>query len=268
MFRSILKCSVVFSSDDLVIGWEVGSAHFWWCGKVGVIWLRLVEVAIKVYITTTRSVVSVLTAIAVSLQNIVEPIVIVEELVVAISHSTYLVRCIKQLISCLRHSGVWSLDDICKLDRGVVVAVHFCGTGWGVGGVGPARTSRGLHTHSHTSRLVVEVIDILRTVVVSTRHGSGIVCVKWHIFESWSSVLPVKPELVDEAMVKEEFGGICRIDRAHSSSYPTVNAVVKGATDEDMPCVELGHTSSLTRCYGCTVGYIPIEASSEGSIVG
>ena len=158
---------------------EVRSAHFWWWGEVGVTWLRLVEVAIKVYITTTRSVASILPSITIGFEDIVELLVMVEELLIAIRHSTYLVRCIKQLISCLRHSGVWSLDDICKLDRGVVVAVHFCGTGWGVGGVGPARTSRGLHTHSHTSRLVAKVIDILSAVVVSTRHGRCVVGIKW-----------------------------------------------------------------------------------------
>ena len=76
------------------------------------------------------------------------------------------------------------------------------------------------------------------------------------------------PEFVNEAVVKEEFGSIGRINRAHGSTYYAVNAVVKGAADEDMPCVELGHTSSLTYCYRGTVRNAATEVSSEGSIVG
>ena len=142
--------------------------------------------------------------VAVRLQHFVEVVLAVEEVGASLRQASPLRRDFEQPVGVQRDPRVWPVDEVCQLVGGVFVAVHLTWAEWCVRGVHSARARGGLYAHTNTPWLAVEVVHIPGGGAIGPGHGVTVLGVVGEVFEAGAFVLPLRPHLIDEAVMEEE----------------------------------------------------------------
>ena len=147
-----------------------------------------------------------------------------------------------------------SVNEARQFERGVVPGTHVSVAYGRVRGVGAAGTVRLLEAHAHAPRLVEQVVHGTRGRSESSGHLLRTLRVRSKILERGAAALPITPQLVQEAVVEDEYGVVGRLGCAHGPAHSAVKVIVQVDFEEVVPRRELGHVHSLCQGHRCAVG--------------